>query len=111
MFPRAARLNINQSFQWVIKGQRFQTAALRLWWRSGENNQALVGVALSKKDFKRSVDRNRAKRLVFAAVMSVYPKLPKGINLVIMPNAKVLTDRFDDLKQQLENVKGLYLAN
>ena len=81
---------------------------MRLMLRFGENKKALVGVALIKKNFHKAVARNKAKRKASDAIQTLYGKLRKDLNLIIMPKVQILTKNIEDLKGELENVKDLY---
>jgi len=111
MLPKSQRLNLSKSFKFVQAGKRVETPSLKVMFKSGENETALVGVALTKKAFKLATERNRVKRLVSTAIQSLYPSLRKNLNLVIMPKAQALERSVDQLKGELENVKDLYQAD
>lgn len=71
----------------------------------------LVGISLSKKYFQGAVERNKARRLVSRAIEVLYPNLPKGLNLIIMPKTKVLSASIDEIVGELKNVKILNITD
>ena len=71
----------------------------------------LVGVALAKKEFRKSHQRNRARRLVAEAVQRHYDRLSKGLQLVIMPKAGVLEIPVEELSNEFGAVSPLYKIN
>ena len=77
---------------------------LKVFFKTGENEIAKVGIALSSKNFKRAVDRNRARRLTSQAFQEIYPSLPNNINIVALPKAGVLSVKSDDLVLDLETI-------
>jgi ribonuclease P protein component len=111
MLPKSQRLNLKTGFKFVAAGKKAQSQSFRLMYRLGENPQALVGVALTKKEFKGSVERNRAKRLVSTAIQPLYPSLRKGLNLVIMPNSQILKNSVEKIQKELDGIKDLYQSN
>lgn len=50
----------------------------------------LIGVSISSSQFKKANLRVKAKRICFDLIKPFYGQLPKNINLVIMPRARVL---------------------
>lgn len=95
----------------MADGRKMFTQSFKIFYRFRESSQPRVGVAVSKSNFSKAHDRSRAKRLVFQAVEKIYDKLPKNINLVIMPNEKVLERSVNQLTSELENAKDLYSTN
>ena len=111
MLRKSQRLNLKTSFKLVQSGRRTETPSLRLMWRSGESEMPLVGIALTKASFRKAHERNRAKRLAATAIQQLYPRLRKGLNLVIMPKAGILAKSADQLISELEDAKDLYQVN
>ena len=85
MLSKDKRLNLKKDFKWVAAGKKLETRYLKLFVRFGENAIPKIGVAVTTKFFRRATDRNRAKRLVFAAFEPLYMKLPNNINIVALP--------------------------
>lgn len=108
MLAKFHRLNLKKDFKFVQNGKRVETASLRLVFREGESQIALIGIALISKAFKNAVERNRAKRLSSMAIQVLYPRLKPKLNLVIMPKSQILHSSVNQLIKELENVKGLY---
>lgn len=108
MLPKPQRLNLKKTFKWVAAGRKTETLSLKLFYRAGNNPQALVGIATSKNYFKKSHQRNRAKRLASKAVEEVYPTLPNNLNLVIMPKAEILEKSSQEVSEELKNVQYIF---
>jgi ribonuclease P protein component len=106
MLKKSQRLNLKTSFKWVRSGRRDETPNLILFSKLGDNSTALVGISLSSKIFKKSHDRNRARRLASQAIQNLYTSLLKGLNLVIMPKDSVLQAQVGDLEAELTEVLG-----
>lgn len=111
MLPRAQRLNLKQDFKFIQSGKKADTSSFRLMFRDGENQQALIGIALTTKYFKKATLRNRAKRLTSTAIQTLYSRLRNNLNLVIMPKSQILEKSANQLIGELENVKDLYRHN
>jgi ribonuclease P protein component len=108
MLPKPQRLNLKKEFNFVSQGKKVETPSMRLMLRFGENKKALVGVALIKKNFHKAVARNKAKRKASDAVQTLYGKLRKDLNLIVMPKVQILKKSVEELKGELESVKDLY---
>ncbi len=111
MLPKSQRLNLKYNFKWVVQGQKIESKNFKIYFRFGTNKNPLVGVAVTKKIFPKSVFRNKAKRVVYSAMGEIYPNLPNEINLVIMPKAKVLEMSQKEAKEELKSVKFNYISN
>lgn len=103
MLSKAQRLNLKTSFRWVASGKSVTTNSFKLFYRFGQNETALVGVSLRSSEFKKSVLRNKAKRICFELARQSYDQLPKGLNLVIMPRAQILETNSEKLSTEFKN--------
>ncbi len=105
MLSKDKRLNLKTDFKWAASGKSIQTKYLKLFIKtSNKNLYSKIGVAVSSKVFKEAVERNRAKRVVFAAFEKFYQKLPSSINIVALPNKEVLSVKSDDIARDLESI-------
>lgn len=111
MLSKDKRLNLTKEFKWVAAGKKYQSANFKLFFRLGENQIPRVGVALSKRQFKKAHERNAAKRIGFKLSEKIYDRLPNSQNLVIMPNANILSFSPEALEQEINDVKDLYNIN
>lgn len=111
MLVKNKRLNLSKDYSFVSKGKRLETPNFKITFRFGENTLPLVGIALSSKYFNKATLRNKAKRLTSEAIENLYPSLPKGLNLVIMPKVSILKEDKENLVKELNNVKNLFISN
>lgn len=111
MLPKFKRLNLKKSFKWVASGNKSDTAIFKIMYQFGDNSFPLVGIASSKNNFKKAVEKNRARRLVSVAIQNLYPSLRNNLNLVIMPRAAILEKSITEIEQTLKNVKAIYKSN
>lgn len=58
-------------------------------------------VAVSKKEFSRAVDRNKAKRRIRAIFKEILEKTTD--DFFVIPNHNVLTVSFEELKKEIHN--------
>lgn len=111
MLPKHARLNLTKAFLKIVKGRRIDSENFKLYYISADNNTPLVGISISKKTFNKSSQRNKVKRKVSKAVEELYDRLLNNINLVIMPKASIFNKDILEIKQELKNVKDIYMVD
>lgn len=103
MLSKQQRLNLKTSFRWVASGKSFTSTNFKLFYRLGENPNPLIGVSIVSAQFKKSHERNQAKRIMFNLARESYDQLHKNLNLVIMPKAQVLEADPKTLEQEFKN--------
>ncbi len=103
MLPKSQRLNLKKDFKWVAAGKKLETKYLKLFIKTGENEKPRVGIALSGKNFKKAVERNRARRLIATAFQNIYSILPGNINIVALPKPGILSVKSGDVLSDLES--------
>lgn len=103
MLPKQKRLNLKTSFRWVASGKTTNSAHFKIFYRLGENTEAKIGVSLVSAQFKKAVLRNAAKRICFKMAGESYSRLPKNMNLVIMPKAQILNADFQVLSKEYDD--------
>lgn len=117
-FPRSNRLTRPVEFQRVFrlsKASRKRVFIRGLGVRvcEGTEAQARLGLAISKKTFKRAVDRNRVKRLVRESFRQHLPDLPP-VDIIILSHKELAGMDNAAIFQQLENlwrrVRKLYVS-
>ncbi|MBI4036529.1 ribonuclease P protein component [Candidatus Daviesbacteria bacterium] len=104
MLAKEKRLNLKKDFKWVVSGKRLETKYTRLYVRMGDNPHPRVSVAPASKNFKKATDRNRAKRIIWAAFKALYPALLPNLNIVALPKLPVLGVKSGDMLLDLEEV-------
>jgi len=93
-FPRHARLLKPDEFSRVFKKPiRSSDRLLTILAVPNDNSHARLGLAISKKNAKRAVDRNRIKRLIRESFRLHMHQMP-DIDLVVM--AKPVTKNADN---------------
>ena len=111
MLPKPKRLNLKKDFKWVAAGKKLETKYLKLFVKSGENQNPKVGIATSSKSFKKATERNRARRIVSGAFEALYSRLPENINIVALPKSGINEVKSDlvllDLEVELKKEKIL----
>ena len=102
MLPKEKRLNLKKEFKWVASGKKLESKYLKLFIRTGENNTPRIGIAVSSKNFRKAIERNRAKRLVSQAFQSTIYHLPSTINIVALPKSGILIVKSKDVVLDIE---------
>lgn len=102
MLPKEKRLNLRKEFKWVASGKRIESKFLKLFLIFGSNEEPKIGIAASASVFKKSSERNRARRLTSAAFESIYANLPPRINIVALPKQGILSVKSKDVLLDLE---------
>ena len=103
MLAKSHRLNLKKNFRWVASGRSKTTPFFKLFYKFGDNPHPMVGVSIVSANFKKSTSRNLVKRLVFQIVQDNMKKLPKNINLVIMPKAQIIEAGNEDLVKSFQD--------
>lgn len=111
MLAKKDRLNLKTDFKWAVDGKKSEGRYLKLFVRLGENETPKVGIATSSKIFKKAHERNRARRLVSAAIAPLLVNLVQNVNILVLPKMGTIdvksTDLLMELKQLLEGLKVL----
>ena len=87
-----------------MAGKKLEAKYLKLFIKLGDNKSPKIGIAVSSKVLRKATQRNRARRLVSAAIESLYLKLPNNINIIALPKAGVIKVKSGDVRLDLENV-------
>ncbi len=109
MLPKDCRLNLKKDFTWAAKGKKLEDNLVKLFIRGGDPSTTLrikpkVGIAVSKANFKKAVDRNRARRLVSKGFEDLYHLLPQGLNIVVLPKKGIINLKSDEVVKDLESL-------
>lgn len=104
MLAKDKRLNLKKDFKWVAGGKKLETSYLKLFVRLGENQIPKIGIAVSGKVFPKAIQRNKARRIVSAAFEALYLRLPKNINIIVLPKGKTIEVKSGDVFLALEEI-------
>lgn len=108
MLPKNKRLNLRTEYKSIVGGAaRKEGRFLSLFLKVSENDFPRIGISLSGKTLKKAHQRNRARRLVSAAVEALYPSLPVNANIIITPKPEILSQKSDAVKEDLKQVLGI----
>lgn len=108
-FKSDLRLLNAENYSYVFsKAQRFGNRSFTLLARENELGFPRLGLAISKKNAKRAVDRNRIKRQIRESFRLNQHDLP-GIDIIAMskPNALLLNNK--EMRKQID--KQWYFMN
>ena len=103
-FPRHVRLTRPGEFQHVFeRGRHRRLSGQGLMARVRENDvqHARLGLAISKRNLRRAVDRNLVTRLARESFRRYQSKLP-AVDIVILSQPSLLGMPNSDISQQLD---------
>jgi ribonuclease P protein component len=72
-----------------------------MWLRSGEEAALRLGVVTSKRTFRRSPDRSRARRLLREAFRINRSKLTGEYDIILIGRKKILDVKRQDVEKEL----------
>lgn len=104
MLPKIKRLNLKTDFKWLVTGKVIDCKFTKLYVKTGDNQLPRIGIAISSKNFKKAVERNRARRLMSAAIEPLYQRLPARTNILALPKANILGVKSGNILIDLEEV-------
>lgn len=88
----------------MVTGQKLASKFGNLYIKYGENSQPKIGIALTTKIFKAAHKRNHVKRVVATAFEKLLPQLANNINILVVPNRRVLEVKSEELKKEYESL-------
>jgi ribonuclease P protein component len=100
MLPEQNRLKKKTDFKKVFKkGKSYKNEYLFLKVVENNLNQSRFGFLLSKKNFKKSIQRNKIKRRLADLIRSELPEIKKGVDIVIVPKTGIERKDFNEIKK------------
>ena len=83
-FPKTSRLKLASDFRDLIKsGRSFRGQGLAIYFRTSTTTESRLGILVSKRIFKRAVDRNRVKRAIREFYRKEKHHFSKPLDLVV----------------------------
>ena len=82
-------------------GVRFPGHCMVMWLRRGEDADLRLGVVVSRRTFRRAVDRNRAKRLLREAFRLNRGRLQGRVDVVLVGRQAILSETFGTIENDL----------
>lgn len=90
-FPKSLRLKKNQEFHSVfLYGKRYTHGCVTAFFLNNRGKK--IGISVSSKKVKRSVDRNRIKRLIREVVRKEKNRIPDNFNIVFLYNQREIAN-------------------
>ena len=105
MLPRKHRLTQDKDFKRVFKKGRFFIVKF-INLRIVENNFEIsrFGFIISKKNFKKAVDRNKIKRRLRDTIHSRLEKIKPGFDVVVMVRREIGNKSYQEIDEVMEEI-------
>lgn len=101
-FPRLARLTLKRDFSFVFEDPcKVSAGSFTILARRNELSHPRLGMAISKKNAKTAVSRNRIKRMVRESFRVHYEQLG-DFDIVVLTRRGVMEQSKQQLSQSLE---------
>ncbi|MEB3161436.1 MAG: ribonuclease P protein component [Synechocystis sp.] len=104
--PTSLRLKHWQDFQTVYQqGKRFRRSHLLLRvLKDNKRPTSRFGITVSQKVSKKATDRNRIKRQIRAAILTLYPQIEPGFDVVIIVLPQGIGCKYERFLRELEQL-------
>jgi ribonuclease P protein component len=105
MLPKRNRLKKKADFKKVFKkGKSCKNKYLFLKKVENNLNQSRFGFLISKKNFRKSVQRNKIKRRLSDLIKTELPKIKGGLDIIIIPKADLETKNFKEIREIISEI-------
>jgi ribonuclease P protein component len=99
---RRMRLTNSPDFKEAFdQGRKVVGACMVLWLRSGSGASLRLGAVASRKSFRRSVDRSRARRYLREAFRLLRHRLQGPVDVILLARPPLLSSRAEAREKEL----------
>ena len=96
------KLKANYDFRRIYKkGKAIVCPYFVMYVAKGRKEKLRLGITAGKK-VGGAVERNRAKRVIYAAFRAVAQNIPMGNDIIIVARTKILTQKSTCIEKELE---------
>ncbi len=100
--PRKYCLSSKSEIEGVFKkGKYLNSELFSIKFSPNSTNFSRLAVIVGKKSSKKSVLRNRIKRLVSEIIRLNYSRIKPGYNIVLIVKSRAINEEYRDLKEAL----------
>ena len=104
LLPGPFRLDSSKYKPVFAEKRSFYGQTLVIWVACSPDAGRRAGVIVSKRTFRRAVDRNRAKRLMREAFRLCRHRLAPGVDVILIARAGIAGKKCPDVMRDLERV-------
>jgi len=100
--PRQRRLTESPHFKEAFdQGRKIAGACMVLWLRTGTGAALRLGAVASRKSFRRSVDRSKARRYLRETFRRIRYRLQGQVDVVLLARPALLASRTESREREL----------
>ncbi|GEM_PF-2599090 len=92
MLSKSKKLNAREHLQVLKKGKRFHREQLALIYKETGGDVTRCAVGISKKVYRKAIDRNKIRRKLFEFLHKTYPQFRLGFDFVLLVQHKINID-------------------
>jgi ribonuclease P protein component len=101
-FPKSHRISESKSFRDTFRqGRRYHGRLTILWIRRTDGPCSRLGAVAAKRNFRRAVDRGRAKRLIREAYRLESHRLRETYDVVLIAKRSILQADSKEVQKEL----------
>ena len=104
LLPGPFRLDTSKYKAVFAEKRSFYGQTLTIWVARMPDAGRRAGVIVSKRNFHRAVDRNRAKRLMREAFRLCRHRLEPGVDVILIARSGIADKKCPDVMKDLERV-------
>lgn len=103
--PPSCRLSKQRDFEDVFqKGRRLVGKFMIMWVLYSSRNVSRVGAIASKRTFRRSVERSRARRVLREVFRLNLPEIKPCVDIVLLARRAILDKKYQEIERDFSSL-------